>query len=92
MYLVITFMNFNCHHAPPPLVKYDYSFSGILYCIIGLPSALFGLSPQNFSLKKFIFFIKKPDLKNFLIFSQKSFSNFQEMELSYIQNHNIFRT
>ena len=47
--------------------------------------ALSGLSPQNFSLKKFlIFFSKKPDLKKFLIFSQKSFSNFQETELSYI--------
>ena len=29
-------------------------------------------------------FLKKPALKKFLIFSQKGFSNFQEMELSYI--------
>ena len=53
------------------------------------PNALFGLSPQNFSL---IFFLKKSDLKKFLIFSQKSYSNFQETELSYTQNHSMFRT
>ena len=49
------------------------------------PSALSSLSPQNFSLKNFVyFFLKKPNLKKLLIFSQKSFSNFQKTELSYI--------
>ena len=72
-----------------------------------LPSALFGLSPQKYSLKIFlIFFLKKPALKKFLIFPQKNFSKFQETELSYIflkkvflifrersiQNPDIFRT
>ena len=48
-------------------------------------SALLGLSPQNVFLKKFlIFFPKKSARKKFLIFSQKSFSNFLETELSYI--------
>ena len=37
-----------------------------------LPSALFGRSAQHFSLKKFFIpFFKKPDLKKFLICSQK---------------------
>ena len=44
-----------------------------------LPSALFGHSPQSMSLKNFLyFFLKKSALKEFLIFSQKSFSCFQE--------------
>ena len=48
-----------------------------------VPGALCSLSTQNFSLKKIIFFIKKPALKKFLIFSEKSISNFQEMELAF---------
>ena len=40
--------------------------------IFQLPSALSGIRPQSFSLIKFlIFFVKKPALKTFLIFSQK---------------------
>ena len=40
---------------------------------IGLRSALSGLSPQNFILKKIlIFFPKKTALEQFLIFSQKT--------------------
>ena len=66
-----------------------------------LPSALFSLSPQNFSIKKFlIFFPKKSTLKKFLTFSQKSpqFSGnrnpekvliFQEVELCYISERYI---
>ena len=66
-----------------------------------LPSALFSLSPQNFSIKKFlIFFPKKSTLKKFLIFSQKSrqFSGngnpekvliFQVVELCYISERYI---
>ena len=48
------------------------------------PSALSSLSPQNFSLKKFLtFFLKKSTLKKIIIFSQKkAFFIFQEMELS----------
>ena len=49
--------------------------------------ALSGLSHQSFCLKNVLhFFLKRPDLKKFLIFSQKSLSNFQETKLSYIQN------
>ena len=32
---------------------------------------LFGLSPQNFSPQNFCFFLKRPALKKFFIFSQK---------------------
>ena len=51
-----------------------------------LLGALFDLSPQNLSLKRFfIFFVKKTcSEKVSYIFSKKSFSNFQETELSYI--------
>ena len=50
-----------------------------------LPSKLSGLSPQIFSIKFFSFFLKKPALKNFIIFSQKKNSlYFQESKLSYI--------
>ena len=50
-----------------------------------------GLNPQNFSLKNFLyFFLKKPALKKFLIFSQKNFTNFQEAELSYIFFKKVF--
>ena len=44
---------------------------------------LYGLSPQIFSQRNFLhFFLKKPALKKFLIFSQKkNFSNFQKTEL-----------
>ena len=45
-----------------------------------LPSALFGLIPQDF----LCFFLKRPALEKFFIYSQKSFSNFQKLELSYI--------
>ena len=51
------------------------------------------LSPQNFSLKNFLyFFLKNPALKKFLIFfSKKSFSYiFWEMELSYIFSKKSF--
>ena len=44
------------------------------------PNAFFGLSPQNFFLKKFIFSLKKYILKKCLIFSQKAFPIFPEME------------
>ena len=44
-----------------------------------LPGALFGLSPQNFSLRNFYFFLKKTAVKKFLT-SQKSFFNVQETE------------
>ena len=48
------------------------------------------LITQKFSLKKFlIFFLKKPALRRFLIFSSLILP---EMELSYIQNPSIFRT
>ena len=57
------------------------------------PDALSGLSSQSFSLKYSLhFFLKKPDLKKLLIFSQKSFPNFQETKLSCIQNPSMFRT
>ena len=47
-----------------------------------LSNALSGLNPQNFSLKNV--FLKKPALKNFLIFWQKIPSKFQQRKLSYI--------
>ena len=62
-----------------------------------LPSALLGLSP-NFFPKLFPIFSSKTCSKNVsYIFSKKSFSNFQETELSlfrvrYIQNPDIIRT
>ena len=45
-----------------------------------LPSALFGLSPQNFSQKSFLyFFLKNLALKNLTyIFSKTSFVNFRK--------------
>ena len=50
-----------------------------------LSSALSGLSPHNFSLKRFfIFFPKKPAVKKFVTVSHTSFSNFQKTELFYI--------
>ena len=55
-------------------------YYGVVYYVFS------GLSPQNFSLKKFlVFFPKKPcsEIVSY-IFSKKSFSNFQEVELSYI--------
>ena len=55
-----------------------------------LPSTLFGHSPQNFSLKNFLyFFLKKSALKEFLIFSQKSVSCFQESRtfLHFLKNY-----
>ena len=80
----------------------DLLFS-ISYILLELTSAFSDLSPQSFSLKEFLIFIPK---KNFLIFSKKSFSNFQETELyciflkkvflifreRYMQNHGRFRT
>ena len=47
-----------------------------------LPTALFGLNPQNFFLKNFLyFFLKKSALKKFLIFFlEKAFLIFPEME------------
>ena len=73
-----------------------------------LPNALFGRSPQHFSLKKFLIpFLKNLTWRSFLYVLKKSFSNFQEMKLScvffknvffyspfflYIQNPIIFRT
>ena len=57
-----------------------------------------GLSLQLFFKKNFLYlFLNEPALKKLLIFSQKSFFNFQGMELSYIlgkviQNTGIFRT
>ena len=55
-----------------------------------LPSALFGLIPQSF----LCFFLKRPALEKFFIYSQKSFSNFQKLELSYIflKKKNVFLT
>ena len=47
-----------------------------------LPSALSGLSLQNFSLKNLLHFSKKSCPEN--VFLKKSFSDFQEAELSYI--------
>ena len=56
-----------------------------------LPDALSFLSPQNLCLKFFrYFFTKIPTPKKFLIFSLKSFSNFHEMELSYILLKKVF--
>ena len=58
-----------------------------------LPSALSGRNPQNFPLKNCLyFFLKKPALKKFLIFSYIYifFSNFQETELSYIFLRKVF--
>ena len=53
----------------------------------------FRLQSSKFFPKKFlIFFPKKLALKKFLILSQKNVSNFQEMELSYIQKPYIFIT
>ena len=69
-----------------------------------LSTALSGLSSQNFSLKKFFYFFQKNLLwKSFLYFLKKSFSNFQETELTYtpgkvysenchIRTRRIFRT
>ena len=51
---------------------------------MGLPSPLIGLNPQHFSLTEFIFSKKYLLRKSFLYFLKKSFSNFQETELSYI--------
>ena len=57
-----------------------------------LLSALFSFNPQNVPLKNsLVFFLKKPALK-FLYFLNKSFSNFQEMELSYLFLKNVFLT
>ena len=54
-------------------------------------SALFDISPDNFSLKKFlIFFLKNPALKKSLLFLKKSFSDFQKTELSYIFFKKVF--
>ena len=47
-----------------------------------LPSALSGLSLQNFSLKNLLHFSKKSCPEK--VFLKKSFSDFQEAELSYI--------
>ena len=51
-------------------------------------------SALEINLKKnfLYFFLKKSDLKKFLLFSQKSFSNFQKNELSYIQYPSTVRT
>ena len=63
-----------------------------------LPSALFGLSPQIFSLKNFLFFFLEKLLwksflyflkKVFLIFSKQNFLIFRER---YSQNPGTFRT
>ena len=65
-----------------------------------LTSALSGLSPQKISLKKFlIFFPKKPALKIFIVFSQKTlflhfgkrnFLIFSQKSFSYISGNGIF--
>ena len=67
---------------------------------------LCGLSHQNFFLKRFFFyfFLKQPDLKNyilsknaFLIFRKQNFLTFSQQNVflifweRYIQNHEIFR-
>ena len=52
---------------------------------------LFGLNPQNFSLKKFLIFFPKTNCsEKFLIFSQKSFSSFHKTELPCIFFKNVF--
>ena len=63
-----------------------------------LPSALFGLSLQSFSLKPFFyFFLKKPAEKVSYIFSKKAFlifrkRNFLIFRERYIRYHGRFRT
>ena len=97
------------YEPPPPFVRtfYVYPQPVVIYGPPAVLSQLSGLSPQKYSLKKsLMFFLIKPYLKKFLIFSQKRLPNFQKTELSciflkkvflifrerYIQNPGLFRT